>query len=291
MCDRKIGPYDCCSVVCCDCLEAMKALPDGCVDAVITSPPYDAARIYAGNWKLDIPGTFCEIARILSITGSVLFNIASTYEEDGGESLTPYMSVLEAESAGLRLKQHHVYFRHGAPGPRWSNMRKNRVDHEHLFHFCKSPRQIKFNLANVLVKSRWGGSLTFGVTTERQADGTLRPSRQFQMADMKDPGTVWDVGDMTGCFSDELKRQHPATFGDALPVRGIKQWTDEGDTILEPFSGSGTTLVAAKKLGRHYLGFEISQTYVDIARKRLDAIDAQPSLFAPKPEQLTLGGE
>jgi hypothetical protein len=55
-----------------------------------------------------------------------------------------------------------------------------------------------------------------------------------------------------------------------------------------PSAGSGTTLVAAKKLGRHYLGFEISPIYVDLARKRLAAIDAQPSLFEQKPEQLGL---
>lgn len=59
-------------------------------------------------------------------------------------------------------------------------------------------------------------------------------------------------------------------------------------TILDPFCGSGTTLVAAKKLGRHFLGFEISEAYVQIARKRLAEIDAQPTLFEAKPEQLTL---
>ena len=62
----------------------------------------------------------------------------------------------------------------------------------------------------------------------------------------------------------------------------------EADTILDPFCGSGTTLVAAKKLGRHFLGFEISHDYCEIARKRLAEIDAQPSLFEPKPEQMEL---
>jgi len=62
----------------------------------------------------------------------------------------------------------------------------------------------------------------------------------------------------------------------------------DGEMVLDPFCGSGTTLVAAKKLGRHFLGFEISADYCAIARKRLAEIDAQPSLFQQKPEQLTL---
>jgi DNA modification methylase len=63
------------------------------------------------------------------------------------------------------------------------------------------------------------------------------------------------------------------------------------DTILDPFSGSGTTLVSAKKIGRHFLGFEISPEYCEIARKRIAVIEAQPTLFEKKPEQLSLGGE
>jgi site-specific DNA-methyltransferase (adenine-specific)/modification methylase len=60
------------------------------------------------------------------------------------------------------------------------------------------------------------------------------------------------------------------------------------ETILDPYCGSGTTLVAAKKLGKHFLGMELDPQYVAIARKRLAEIDAQPSLFEPKPEQMTL---
>jgi tRNA G10 N-methylase Trm11 len=60
------------------------------------------------------------------------------------------------------------------------------------------------------------------------------------------------------------------------------------DTILDPFAGSGTTLVAAKKLGRHFLGFEISPEYCQIARDRLARIDAQPSLFTQPPQQMTI---
>ena len=68
----------------------------------------------------------------------------------------------------------------------------------------------------------------------------------------------------------------------------VRKWSNPDETILDPFCGSGTTLVAAKKLGRHFLGFEISHDYCEIARRRLAEIDAQPSLFEAKAEQLTL---
>ncbi len=142
-CNRMIGPYPCCSVVQGDCLELMRDMPDGVVDLVITSPPYDAARDYANGYSFTPETWFPAVARVLAKTGSLAFNIASTYEPDGGESLTPYLCVLDARKCELRLKQHHVYFRHGRPGPMWELMRKNRVDHEHIFHFCKSPREIK----------------------------------------------------------------------------------------------------------------------------------------------------
>ncbi len=127
------------------------------------------------------------------------------------------------------------------------------------------------------------------VTTVRQKDGSLLPDRTVVGPWEKDPGTVWDVADPGGCLGDSEKLQHPATFGDNLPIRAIRQWTDEDDLVLDPFAGSGTSLIAAKKLGRHFLGMDISPEYCAIARDRLARIDAQPNLFEPQPEQLKLG--
>jgi hypothetical protein len=86
------------------------------------------------------------------------------------------------------------------------------------------------------------------------------------------------------------KNDHPCPKPEGWMTWAVDLASLEGETILDPFAGSGTTLVAAKKLGRHFLGFEISPEYCEIARDRLARIDAQPSLFQPKPEQLSLNG-
>jgi site-specific DNA-methyltransferase (adenine-specific) len=81
---------------------------------------------------------------------------------------------------------------------------------------------------------------------------------------------------------------HPTQKPFELMARLVRASTNEGATILDPFLGSGTTAVAAKKLGRHFLGFEISPEYCAIAEERIRLVEAQPTLFEKKAEQLIL---
>lgn len=83
------------------------------------------------------------------------------------------------------------------------------------------------------------------------------------------------------------ERVHPTQKPEGVMAWCIQQ-AGMPETILDPFLGSGTTAVAAKKLGRHFLGFEISPEYCRIARERIALVEAQPSLFEPKPEQLEI---
>jgi methylase of polypeptide subunit release factors len=149
-------------------------------------------------------------------------------------------------------------------------------------------------LALLSQKSRhemiWGGChLPLGETLgyliwDKQIDGLNFGETEFCWTDMRFAPRIFHfraVGIDNG-------RRHPTQ----KPVE-LMQWCfrflpDETLPILDPFCGSGTTLVAARKLGRHFLGMEISPEYCAIARKRLAEIDAQPNLFEPKPEQLKL---
>jgi len=256
--DRKIGPYPCCSVVQGDCLELMKALPDGCVDAVITSPPYNqlssllsepsgmwgrtgSGRGFVENWQRmgyadDVPeeqyqqeqiAVFSEASRITRQSGSLFYNHQVRWRD--GLLLHP---VEWFKPRGWTLRQEIIWDRRG--GMMFNARMFCRFD-ERILWFVRSPKWI-WNQAYV------------------------------------GEGTIWPI-------PHEQEKEHPVAYPEQLPHICIGATTDECAVVLDNYCGSGTTLVAAKKLGRHFLGFEISGEYCRIARDRLARIDAQPSLF------------
>ena len=83
-------------------------------------------------------------------------------------------------------------------------------------------------------------------------------------------GNIWDIPTGGGhCTKDKIAYKHPAIFPESLVHDHIMSWSNEGDIILDPFVGSGTTCKMAKQLGRNYIGIDISQEYIDIAEERV----------------------
>lgn len=98
----------------------------------------------------------------------------------------------------------------------------------------------------------------------------------------KQLSNVWKIFNQGG-RENKLNYEHPARFPEELARRHIYTWTNPGDLILDPFIGSGTTAVAAQKLGRHYIGGDISLEYVELARQRVQNADPfQASVVADK---------
>ena len=84
---------------------------------------------------------------------------------------------------------------------------------------------------------------------------------------MKNPSDVWNIPLVSG--NSHERTEHPAQYPEKLIERIIKAVTNKGDIILDPFMGSGTTAVVAKRLNRDFVGYELNSEYVDIAKKRL----------------------
>lgn len=232
-CGRKIGPYDCCTVVCGDCLKLMQVLPDGCVDGVITDPPYGIS---------------------VSLTSRGMW---------GGSEIIG--------DSDLSCRDTAMHFFGGS----WI-----------VFNSPKSHRPIGTEFVLIWNKGEHVGMGNLRFPWKLTHEEICLHGSEFR-SDFRD-GSVLYFPAVAGCVGNrnDGHRFHPVEKPIELMEYLVNHSTAQ--TILDPFLGSGTTAVAAKKLGRHFLGFEIEQKYVDIANDRIALVQAQPSLYAPKPEQLDL---
>lgn len=280
-CGRKLGPYPCCSVIQGDCLELMKSLPDGCVDAVITSPPYNVGMPYVG-FHDDVP--WPEYYKMLSgVAVAALGNL-----KDGG-----ILAVNLPKE--VRIRRDH---------PDFEFRRVEKVGEK--FDLMCEPIGFKPRESIVWVKGGLGNPIS--TTFAMGADNNIyvRPTCELICLHSKGryfyDGGTGRRGRKDVPFLEETKdvweivpsrnNGHPATFPEEIPTRLIRMFTlnrKHEPVILDPFLGSGTTAVAAKKLGRHFLGFEISPEYCRIAEERIALVEMQPQLFERMPEQMELG--
>lgn len=247
-----------------DCVTGMKKLPDNCIDMVITSPPYDSIRTYNG-FQLNLHETGKEIYRILK-DGAVAVVVMQDQTVNFGKTLTTFRTIVDwCDNIGFKLFETLIYKKHGAEGAWWRT--RFRVDHEYMPVFLKGSRPMYFNKEPLKVKSKWGGvTMTGGAT--RLTNGKTLESRKITINEMKCRGTVWDY---TTCGDgSRLKHKHPATFPDQLPIDFIQAFCPPDGIVLDPFMGSGTTALAAIKLGRQFIGFDISEEYCKLAEERIE---------------------
>jgi hypothetical protein len=323
-CGRKIGPYPCCSVVEGDCLELMKALPDGCVDAVITDPPYGVS---IADWDEMEPREFARftmgwLSRAALVSPEAVIFSPSFHNS----SLKQLCEMVYPRVRALVWDKKFVCGGTAERGMFFA--------YESIFH-CYTPigtqtytepkelivgalikeARVRAGLSrsgvDILVRGKKTG-LCFRweegacLPTQEQAEILCRQlsmNGEFTRA-LKDAyasrdetvararaGAAERAAELHDVFrySTVPDDDHPCTKPLSLmtDLVGLK---DSNATILDPFAGSGTTLVAAAKLGRHFLGFEISPEYCEIARKRIALVEAQPNLFQPKAEQLNMEG-
>ena len=245
-----------------DCLTHLPSIADESVDMVVTSPPYDDLRDYKG-FACDLSGVGRELFRVLR-DGGIAAVVLQDQTKDGAKSMTTFRTALEwVDSIGFRLFETLIYGKNGTPGPWWNN--RFRVDHEYILLFLKGSRPAYFNKEPLKVPAIHAGLVHLGGRA-RQANGEKVPCRgRVKEAATKCRGTIWT------CHRDggSLKHQHPATFPDSLPRSLIECFCPPDGVVLDPFAGSGTTLVVAKQLGRNAIGMEISEEYCSLIAERL----------------------
>jgi DNA modification methylase len=246
------------------CLELLPKLDAQSVDLTCFSPPYDDIRSYRG-FELDLSALGAELYRV-SKDGAVAAVVIGDATVAGEKSLTTAeLTVDWVRGHGWRLFECCIYSRFGRPGAWWNQ--RFRVDHESILFFVKGQKPKYFNKEPLKVKAKHAGATWHGTT--RLSDGTLTPNEPKVQADTKCRGTIWHYA-ASNTEGNRLKLEHPGTYPDDLAADIIKCFSTEGDLVLDPTVGSGTTAVMAKLLGRRYLGMDISEDYCKIARERLE---------------------
>lgn len=248
-----------------DAVKELARWPKRSVHLTVFSPPYDSVRDYKGNWVFD-PVAFGKAIYRVTLDGGVCCCVIGDGTKDFAKSLSSFRLAVDwVDQCRWRLFEACVYQRHGRPGGWWS--KRFRVDHEHILIFFKGERPRVFDKSSLMVPTKHAGVQYRG--TIRRTDGTMA-SMASTVASTKCRGTVWEYA-TSNTEGNKTKMMHPATFPDRLAADLIACFSRPGDLVLDPCVGSGTTAVMAAKAGRDYVGIDVSDEYVQIARRRLAA--------------------
>jgi len=257
-------------IICGDCLDVMKDMPDNSVDLVLTSPPYETLRDYQG-YQFDFPCVADALYRVIK-DGGVLVWIIKDKTVDGSESGNSFEQALYFKNiCGFKIHDTMIYSKNGVNYP---TPKRYYDTFEYMFVLTKG----KIKTANLISDRQnfWVGSAGNSGTC-RQQDGTKKQRAESFHKDVKTQGIRWNVWTYNTGFNlsskEKIAFEHPAIFPEQLAFDHIRSWSNKGDLVLDPMCGSGTTCKMAKMLGRHYIGIEISEKYCEIARKRIEAAE------------------
>ncbi|OKY78870.1 MAG: DNA modification methylase [Candidatus Methanohalarchaeum thermophilum] len=260
-----------------DCIEGMKKLPENSVDVVVTSPPYDDLRAYENeeySESIDLHDLGEGVYRVLK-DGAVAVMVIQDQTENWGKTLTSFKTIIDwCDNIGFKLFETVIYQKHGVEGAWWK--KRFRVDHEYMPIFLKGEKPKYFNKEPLKIPSKHGGEVLTG-SGNRKTNGETTDTVTREINEKKCRGTIWPY--LKAGDKNELKREHPATFQDDIPKDFIQCFCPEDGVVLDPMIGSGSTAVAAKKLGRKYIGFDIVEKYIQIARKRAKKTDLSLDRF------------
>ena len=250
-----------------DCLEGLKKLDDESVDLTVTSPPYDDLRTYGGTlvWGFDI---FKEVAkelyRVTRPGGIVVWVVNdSTNKTETGNSFR--QALYFKDECGFLLHDTMIYEKNGSSRPARKNSKRYTQIFEYMFVFSKG--EIRQDITLIADKrNKWAGWAKWGRNTTFNVNGDLVESKKNQpvISEFSLRNNIWKY---SVSFND--KTGHPAVFPERLAQDNILSWSVEGDLVLDPFMGSGTTAKMAILNKRNYIGFEKNKDYYEKSLERI----------------------
>lgn len=240
-----------------DCLELLRQIPDGALQLIVTSPPYNIGKEY--ETRLDIEeylhqqsAVIAECVRTLAPRGSICWQVGNHVDRGAIIPLDALLYPLFTR-LGLRMRNRLIWhFEHGLHCTRRFSGR-----HETIMWFTKSDDYV-FNLDPVRVPQKYPGKKYFKGPKAGQYSGNPLG---------KNPGDLWAIPNVKSNHVE--KTEHPCQFPVELIERLVLSMTNEGDWVLDPFLGAGSSIIAAIRHGRRGAGAEIVPSYVEIATQRI----------------------
>lgn len=271
-------------IICEDSLKVLREMPDNCVDLIFTSPPYADQRknTYGGihpnkyvEWFLPIS---VELLRVLKPKGTFVLNIKEKVLD--GERNTYVMElIIEMRKQGWLWTEEFIWHKKNSFPGKWSN--RFRDSWERLLQFNKEK---KFNMYQDAVKvpiGKWAKSRLKNLSETDKTRDHAKNGSGFgkNVSNWLDKETVYPTN-VLHLATECNNKNHSAAFPKELPEWFIKLFTQKDDTVLDPFAGSGTTLIVAQEMNRFSIGIEIVPEYCALIENQLSA--AKSSLKAKK---------
>ena len=249
------------TAVCSDNLDFMQGYEDGTFRLVVTSPPYNIGKSYErrsglGSYLEAQERVIAECARLLADDGSICWQVGNFV--NNGE-IIPLDTLLYPIFSGLGLKLRNRIVWHFGHGLHCKNRLSGRYE---TINWWTNGDDYVWHLDPIRVPAKYPGKRHFkGPNNRKVYDNPL----------VKDPSDFWSFPNVKSNHPE--KTCHPCQFPVELVERLVLSMTNEGDAVLDPYMGVGSTLVAAVKHGRQGHGCDIMQEYVDIAMDRLEQLD------------------
>jgi len=257
-----------------DNIASLAKMADSSIDLIVTSPPYADSRkkTYGGIAPNDYVEWFLPIAeqlkRVLKPTGSFILNIKEKVVS--GERHTYVMELIIALRAqGWKFTEEYIWHKKNCFPGKWPN--RFRDAWERCLHFTKEKKFAMYQEAVMKPVGEWAQSRLRNLSEKDQTRDNSQVESGFGKKvsnwvgrDMVYPTNVLRLATECG------NKSHSAAFPEGLPEWFIKLFTAEGDWVLDPFVGSGTTLKVSNDLNRNAIGLEILEEYQSIIADRVD---------------------
>lgn len=257
-----------------DSAEVLKTLPDNSIDLIVTSPPYADQRksTYGGispdkyvEWFLPISE---QLLRVLKPSGTFVLNIKEKVVE--GERSTYVMElILAMRKQGWLWTEEFIWHKKNSYPGKWPN--RFRDAWERLLQFNKSKKFAMYQEEVMVPMGDWAKSRLKNLsdTDKRRDNSKVGSGFGKNISNWIDREKAYPTN-VLHLATECNNKKHSAAFPEELPEWFIKLFTKEGDMVLDPFAGSGTTLFVAERMGRNAIGIEIMEDYYKMIKNQLE---------------------